>query len=342
MQQQQSAGGMSQSGIGRCPSTIVTFNVSQERINRGGARPIFPSSVALPTLQNVQRLQQQAYSGMQQGSTGGLQQGSMGGLQQGSMGGVPQGSLGGQTQQGIGGQPQGHLVQLQLALLQQQQQQPQGSLGGLMQGSALPGATQGVQGMPSVVGQGSLGGSGGIGGLLQQDQLSSLLGGGAGSHNPNLFGGQQSSLLSALQNQQGGMLSGQGSGGQLGGGLLPGSLSSSPQVGLLGAGLMASSQGLSPQKSQCTLGGLGAFGGSSVLPTSRASKPLLQAMETLKGGAPGVQGIVGAPAGAGSPAPIVMSQPVTSAGLAPQMQHLLLRGMPGYTSTLVLILVPQD
>ncbi|XP_077528623.1 uncharacterized protein LOC144141020 [Haemaphysalis longicornis] len=336
-QPQQSAGAMSQGGIARCPSTIVTLNVSQERLNRGGARPIFPSSVALPTLQNMQRMQQQAYGGMQQGSIGGLQQGSIGGLQQGSMGGLPQGSLGGQTQQGIGVQPQGHLVQLQLALLQQQQQQqqqPQGSLGGLMQGSALSGGGQGLQGMSSVVGQSSLGGSGALGGLSQQDQLSSLLGGGAGSHNSNLLGGQQSSLLSALQNQQGGMLSGQGSGGQLGGSLLTASLSSSPQVGLLGAGLMASSQGLSPQKSQLSL--------DSVLPTSRASKPLLQAMETLKGGAPGVQGIASPPSVPGLPAPIVMSQPVTSAGLAPQMQHLLLRGMPGYTSTLVVILVPQD
>ncbi|XP_065301313.1 collagen, type I, alpha 1b-like [Dermacentor albipictus] len=47
------------------------------------------------------------------------------------------------------------------------------------------------------------------------------------------------------------------------------------------------------------------------------------------------------PAMPGNKSPIVMSQPLTGTGLTPQMQQLLLRGMPGYTATVVLILVPN-
>ncbi|KAM7287514.1 hypothetical protein ISCGN_031205 [Ixodes scapularis] len=74
----------------------------------------------------------------------------------------------------------------------------------------------------------------------------------------------------------------------------------------------------------------------------RSSGMLLQAMETVGGGSPGVMGISGPPALPGTAAPIVMSQPITSAGLAPPMQQMLLRSMPGYTSTLVVILVPEN
>ncbi|KAM7287515.1 collagen alpha-1(I) chain-like [Ixodes scapularis] len=52
-------------------------------------------------------------------------------------------------------------------------------------------------------------------------------------------------------------------------------------------------------------------------------------------------GMPGAPAVPGNKSPIVMSQPITNTGLTPQMQQLLLRGMPGYTATVVLILVPN-
>uniref|UniRef100_A0A131Z3I9 Uncharacterized protein n=1 Tax=Rhipicephalus appendiculatus TaxID=34631 RepID=A0A131Z3I9_RHIAP len=57
----------------------------------------------------------------------------------------------------------------------------------------------------------------------------------------------------------------------------------------------------------------------------------------------GMQGMggMGMPAVPGNKSPIVMSQPLTGTGLTPQMQQLLLRGMPGYTATVVLILVPN-
>ncbi|KAL1469071.1 hypothetical protein MTO96_004802 [Rhipicephalus appendiculatus] len=331
--------------FGRSPSTTVVVNLSRERLNRGGARPIFPSVSAL---QNMQRMQQQGMMCMGQQPMGPMQQASLfqqtGGFgQQASLGAMLPGM--------------------------------QGSLGGLPGLQGLQGLPQGMTGMqqsvPSIMGQATIGAPPGnmsigvnlgmgmpqqqqpqLGNLLAQQQATSNLLGGQGS---SLLGGQQSSLLGQQSNllaalqaqQQSRMLGQQGSGqllgmGQLGGAnqlgttnTLTGSVSSNPQLGLLSANLMSSSPQIGQQSSQCTL--------SAIMPaSSQASKPILQAMETLQGGAPGMQGISGAPAIAGTPAPIVMSQPVTSAGLAPQMQHLLLKGLPGYTSTLVLILVPQD
>lgn len=349
--------------FGRTPSTTVVVNLSRERLNRGGARPIFPSSSALPVLQNMQRVQQQGVMGTGQQSVGPMQQsnlfqqtGSFG--QQGSLGSVLPGM--------------------------------QGTMGGLAGLQGLQGLPQGITGMqqnvPSLMGQATIGAPPGnmpIGvnlgmGLQQQQQSqlnnllaqqqaasnmlggqrSSLLGGqqsGLIGQQSSLLGqqssllGQQSNLLAALQaQQQNRMLGQQGSGqlmgmGQLGGAnqlgmtnnMLTGSMSSNPQMGLLSANLMSSSPQIGQQKSQIAL--------NALMPaSSRASKPMLQAMETLQGGSPGMQGISSSPAIPGTPAPIVMSQPITNAGLAPQMQHLLLKGLPGYTSTLVLILVPQE
>ncbi|KAH7936378.1 hypothetical protein HPB52_021824 [Rhipicephalus sanguineus] len=333
--------------FGRTPSTTVVVNLSRERLNRGGARPIFPSASALPALQNMQRMQQQGMMGMgPQPNLGSMQQTSL--LQQ-------TGGLGQQASLG--------------AMLPGMQ----GSMGGLQ---GFQGLQQGMTGMqpsvPSFMGQATIGappGNMSIGVNLgmgmpqqQQPQFGNLLG--QQQANSNLLGGQRSSLLGGQQSgllgqpsnllatlqaqQQNRMLGQQGSGqllgmGQLGGAnqmgmgmnSLTGSVSSNPQMGLLSANLMTSSPQLGQQRSQCTL--------NAIMPaSSQASKPMLQAMETLQGGSPGIQGISGPPALSGTPAPIVMSQPITSAGLAPQMQHLLLKGLPGYTSTLVLILVPQE
>ncbi|XP_054931283.2 uncharacterized protein [Dermacentor andersoni] len=339
--------------FGRSPSTTVIVNLSREKLNRGGARPIFPSVSALPALQNMQRMQQGMLGMGQQQQQ---QQPNLAQLQQAAL-----------LQQagGLGGQ-QASLGALLSGL--------QGSLGGLQ---GLQGLQQPMSGMqqssPTLMGQATIGmppGNMSLGlnlgmgmqqgqqqqqqqynNLLAQQQAAANL---LGTQRSSLLGGQQSnvlgqqsSLLAALQNQQQNrMLAQQGSGqllgmGQLGGSsqmgmmnTLTGSVSSNPQLGLLSASLMSNSPQISQQKSQGTF--------NALMPASRASKPLLQAMETLQGGAPGLQGISGPPALAGTPAPIVMSQPITNAGLAPQMQHLLLKGLPGYTSTLVLILVPQD
>lgn len=339
--------------FGRTPSTTVILNLSREKLNRGGARPIFPSVSALPALQNMQRMQQQGMLGMgqQQPNLGQLlqQSGGLGG-QQGSLGGMlsgMQGSLGGlQGLQGLQ-QPMSGMQQSAPSLMGQATiGMPPGNMSfGLNLGMGLqqPQQQQQQQQYSNL--------------LAQQQAAANLLGGQRsnmlGGQQSNMLGqqsnllGQQSSLLAALQNQQQSrMLAQQGSGqllgmGQPGGSnqmgmmnTLTGSVSSNPQIGMLSANLMSSSPQVSQQKSQSAF--------NALMPASRASKPMLQAMETLQGGTPGVQGISGPPALVGTPAPIVMSQPITSAGLAPQMQHLLLKGLPGYTSTLVLILVPQD
>ncbi|KAL1437968.1 hypothetical protein MTO96_048428 [Rhipicephalus appendiculatus] len=310
--------------LGRTPSATIVVNVSRERLNRGGARPIFPSASALPALQNMQRMQQQGMMSMgQQPNLGPMQQASLfqqaGGLgQQASMGTMLPGmqqsgpSLAGQAT--IGAPPGNMSIGVNFGLGMRQQQQPQfGNLLAQQQGNAnLLGGQQSS---------------------LFSGQQSGLL-------------GQQSNLLATLQaQQQNRMLGQQGSGqllgmGQLGGAnqmginTLTGSMSSNPQTGLLSANLMSSSPQIGQQNSQCTL--------SALMPASScASGPMLQAMGTLQGGLPGIQGMSGPPALTGRSAPIVMSQPITSAGIAPQMQHLLLRGLPGYNTTLVLIMVPQ-
>lgn len=332
--------------FGRTPSTTVIVNLSREKLNRGGARPIFPSVSALPALQNMQRMQQQGMMSM------GQQQPNLSQLQQAAL-----------LQQSAGLGQQASMGAMLPGM--------QGSLGGLQGLQGLQGMTGMQQSVPSLMGQATIGappGNMSIGVnlglgvpqqqqqqyanlLAQQQAAASLLGGQRstvlGGQQSNLLG-QQSNLLAALQNQQqqSRIMPQQSSGqllgmGQMGGAsqlgmmnTLTGSVSSNPQMGLLSANLMSSSPQITQQKSQINF--------NALMPSSRASKPMLQAMETLQGGAPGVQGITGSPAIAGTPAPIVMSQPITRAGLAPQMQHLLLKGLPGYTSTLVLILVPQE
>ncbi|XP_029839599.2 collagen alpha-1(I) chain-like [Ixodes scapularis] len=79
------------------------------------------------------------------------------------------------------------------------------------------------------------------------------------------------------------------------------------------------------------IGGRGAMGGMG----------FMGGMGSMAGMGMGMQGMPGAPAVPGNKSPIVMSQPITNTGLTPQMQQLLLRGMPGYTATVVLILVPN-
>ncbi|XP_077498968.1 uncharacterized protein LOC144110034 [Amblyomma americanum] len=329
--------------FGRTPSTTVILNLSREKLNRGGARPIFPSACALPTLQaNFQRMQ------MAQGMGGGMQQSSLGQMQalmqqqsglgqQRSMAGMLPGMQG--MQGSMGGGLQGMPGMQGMAGMQQSSPSIMGqaSIGGMPPGNVSIGLNMGLGGMGGMGGMGGLSGMGSMGSMgmqPQQQQMSNLL---AQQQQVGMLG-QQSNMLSALQSQQGRML-GQQSSGQMmpmGSGMmnqLTGTMSSNPQLGMLSASLMTSPQ-LQQQKSQSAFSGM--------MAASRSSKPMLQAMETLQGGSPGVQGISGSPALTGTPAPIVMSQPITSAGLAPQMQHLLLKGMPGYNSTLVLILVPQD
>ncbi|KAL1469072.1 hypothetical protein MTO96_004803 [Rhipicephalus appendiculatus] len=295
--------------FGRTPSTTVIVNLSREKLNRGGAPPIFPSTSPLPALQNMQRMQQQGMMSMgKQPNLGPMQQASLfqqaGGLgQQASMGAMIPGM--------------------------------QGSLGGLQGLHGLqglqPGMTSMQQSVPSLMGHATIGApprnmSIGVnlglgkpqqqqpqfGNLLAQQQANANLLGGQRS---SLISGQQSGLLATLQAQkQSRMLRQQSSGAAAGHGWDCSAPISRPPAHKLGSRSRVSVQ-REPYVEraynyECTL--------SALMPaSSRASTPMLQAMEASQGGSPGMQGTSGAPAIAGTPAPIVMSEPITSAGLAP-------------------------
>uniref|UniRef100_A0A224Y880 Uncharacterized protein n=1 Tax=Rhipicephalus zambeziensis TaxID=60191 RepID=A0A224Y880_9ACAR len=88
------------------------------------------------------------------------------------------------------------------------------------------------------------------------------------------------------------------------------------------------------------MGGMGGYGTDPYMGGMGGMGGMGMGMGGMGMGMQGMGGM-GMPAVPGNKSPIVMSQPLTGTGLTPQMQQLLLRGMPGYTATVVLILVPN-
>ncbi|CAN7943823.1 unnamed protein product [Ixodes pacificus] len=348
----------------RIPSTTVVFNIAKDNFNRGGARPIFPSACALQSLkQGFQNRMsgQQGLAGIQAGMPGTL----------GEMYAMPEGMVG--VQGGTIG------MQRRMAGTLPGMTEMQGGMSGWLAGmSGTQGGMGGIQtGMPQIQGgmvrmltifpqmqgiQGGMSGmQGGISGMglpqqspfgiqpqLQppaglQTPMSAMLSQQPmrvqptmmfqQSQMPQQMYGQASSSLgmmgvpSRLQNQR---LDGSNSGGRTQS--LTGSIANQT---FFGANLTSAEPSSRIGHENCSTALVSAG-------SRRSSGMLLQAMETVGGGSPGVMGISGPPALPGTAAPIVMSQPITSAGLAPPMQQMLLRSMPGYTSTLVVILVPDN
>ncbi|CAN8028379.1 unnamed protein product [Ixodes persulcatus] len=319
----------------RIPSTTVVFNVAKDNFNRGGARPIFPSACAL---QSLRQGFQNPMSGQQ--GLAGIQAGMPGTL--GEMYAMPEGTVG----------MQGRMAGMLPGLTELQ-----GGMSGWLAGmSGTQGGMGGIQtGMPQI--QGSMGGisgmQGGISGMGLPQQspfgIQPLLQQPAGLQTPMsaMLSQQPMRVQPTMMFQQSQMPQ------QMFGQASSSLVMTVPRVA--GAGEMVALRSLLARfsstdryyffraNSMAVSQLIGAMSTALLSADSRGSSGmLLQAMETVGGGSPGVMGISGPPALPGTAAPIVMSQPITSAGLAPPMQQMLLRSMPGYTSTLVVILVPDN